>query len=1099
MQIEDSVLLPDGELMSTGAIDHERGYLYFSKDSPAYDPACSITSNPCTATLWSQPCGYSPGSHIYRLSLNPFQYVDRISMQNLGSVRFIQLDPFTQYAYASEINVPGSFFLTLITGGTPNAASRLHKIDLDSFTIVKTIDVKAACSPSLYGCGGLQLGAIDSVRGFAYYGHYMIPDANPQLVRINLTDFSVSNMIPLPEGKFSSFSLDLSTGYGYSTHGVKSTEGTPRVVKYRLADVTCNYPNCITCSQHTERNMFNGGCFACPIRAPVLCENGICAASQAACLSLKRCADKTPYLCASGLCEATPQQCLQGVTCNASAPLFCWDGTCVVSNTACRAVPACPAAFPIRCSDGSCTSTACGSAAACPASTTRCNDGSCQSQCAVYNGCPTSSAYLCPDGRCVVSSTSCQSSSTASCALGLYVCYDGSCVSNPSSCPVFPLSRKPRKNSFSFDTTRDFYTQVLSITGEVLGSITIRANSVNAGSTFANLQINSVGDSSLLGNTFLGRSLQTSDTVPLVSAAFSFSVPNAAQPFSLPILIEFDVAFNGTLNQICLSYSNAGNWVCESTLTYNPATSYFQGQTTHFTDFSVLYDRSQPAQTDCSGAPCQNGGTCIGISVCACSNGWTGSDCSVCPSNCNLKGNCTSSNNLPTCVCESGWTGATCDRPDCIGTPDCNSNGLCGVSAGVPACSCFAGWTGADCLTPTCSPSCGSNGICVGGPTCFCNSGYEYTAGGCTNINECASGAPPCSGNATCFNKDPVLDGVAYECVCNAGYAGDGSTCILCGLGRQPDPAPAYTCSDINGCLGVTCPSNATCSDAVAPLTGYTCVGGTGPSPTPSCTCGLCGTDGCGGTCPDLCLSAYPSGNAFCNGTQCTCVPSCAGNCGADGCFGSCGSCSSGESCVNGQCTTPTSNSTCPSNCYAALSHGACLNGACLCTSGWTGQDCGVEFCGCVQGTCSNAICTCDPGWSGTKCDVAIIGDCSTLGNCSESGNCLYDANSTNSFCDCFPGYEGSSCAEAVAITQSSSSAGIPYLVWVGVGVGAFLIAAVVLTVMLVRREKHKKALRAKLTSAARSATSSTYVPSYVPGSMSPGVNAVPLDSFDRQ
>ena len=41
------------------------------------------------------------------------------------------------------------------------------------------------------------------------------------------------------------------------------------------------------------------------------------------------------------------------------------------------------------------------------------------------------------------------------------------------------------------------------------------------------------------------------------------------------------------------------------------------------------------------------------------------------------------------------------------------------------------------------------------------------------DIDECEDRANSCDGNATCSDTDG-----SYECACNAGYSGDGYTCL---------------------------------------------------------------------------------------------------------------------------------------------------------------------------------------------------------------------------------------------------------------------------------------------------------------------------------
>ncbi len=51
---------------------------------------------------------------------------------------------------------------------------------------------------------------------------------------------------------------------------------------------------------------------------------------------------------------------------------------------------------------------------------------------------------------------------------------------------------------------------------------------------------------------------------------------------------------------------------------------------------------------------------------------------------------------------------------------------------------------------------CVGNAQCVSLPNgykCTCKEGFNYTATGCVDINECASSTPPCRDNSTCANE----------------------------------------------------------------------------------------------------------------------------------------------------------------------------------------------------------------------------------------------------------------------------------------------------------------------------------------------------------
>jgi hypothetical protein len=249
------------------------------------------------------------------------------------------------------------------------------------------------------------------------------------------------------------------------------------------------------------------------------------------------------------------------------------------------------------------------------------------------------------------------------------------------------------------------------------------------------------------------------------------------------------------------------------------------------------------------------------------------------------------------------------------------------------------------------------------GDACMCPDGKVTCGPAC-----CAPGVSECCDNACCF-------GTCYgeELCCPTGMRVCGGECVgweCCANSDCPGQSicnvETHTCQCLPDCTGKTCGDDGcggrcgTCGELA------TCVDG-------ACVC-MEGAIFCEEQCRDwTCCSADDCpDNSSCDPEShtCICVPDCTGKtCGDDGCGGSCGTCPESQACVDGACV-----------CASGF---LCEDGACH--SCCAAADCAVAFGGdaecwkCLQGSCGYFSGFCSGGVCGVS-SKEVIGHCVECG-----------------------------------------------------------------------------------------------------------------------
>ncbi|XP_072521836.1 stabilin-1 [Salminus brasiliensis] len=197
----------------------------------------------------------------------------------------------------------------------------------------------------------------------------------------------------------------------------------------------------------------------------------------------------------------------------------------------------------------------------------------------------------------------------------------------------------------------------------------------------------------------------------------------------------------------------------------------------------------------------------------SCCSGYFGHDCFKCPGAvdnwCSNNGKCLDGlYGSGECLCNEGFHGTACETceagrygKDCKSECHCEHGKCLDGLDGNGRCICYKGWKGVNCSVVVVNDECGGicdvNANCISGgsgtkPECVCVAGYQGNGTICTEMDLCGSSNGGCSEHATCTRTSPG----ERSCTCNEGYTGDGVVCL------ELDP-----CLDNNG----GCSENAEC------------------------------------------------------------------------------------------------------------------------------------------------------------------------------------------------------------------------------------------------------------------------------------------------
>lgn len=322
--------------------------------------------------------------------------------------------------------------------------------------------------------------------------------------------------------------------------------------------------------------------------------------------------------------------------------------------------------------------------------------------------------------------------------------------------------------------------------------------------------------------------------------------------------------------------------------------------------------------------------------------------------------------------------GFKCYRGYCVPPTTCDDPDKDGIGQG-PGC--------ADSICQTCDSNAECQATSEDAYECVCKAGFQGDGTTCADADECATGLANCSQNSTCMNTDG-----SFMCVCNDGYKDDGNGACVdideCAEGSNNCDAKAL-CINTDGSFTCACPpelfdkngdgTECTGSDECATGTSTCDVNADCTNTPESFTC--------------ACKTGFFDNSPNQDGSSCADVDECGG--GTD-------NCDPQAACAN---TFGSFTCTCPNGTNDVNGDGTlCLQGQGACAQNTCDP----------LATCVNVpqapgyICLCPNGYTatqnGTKCEDLDECAMATSNNCDVNATCTNGVGDYS--CRCNAGYE---------------------------------------------------------------------------------------------